>query len=258
MKECPHCHEESFGVRELFQLDYFSPDQCQTCGKLVRNDGFRRFLTIPAILVALFLGFVVFALLPSSLQPFGVLLLIIAIALPVVLLAKPVKIDYSKVELAPFVPDSKNDKVIMVTGWNEDELRKILDDFIEEDLSGAPPYKIEIEKRYENSFRLTFPQDIHPTVFTSLVNYLAYPIGFGLKERSVTLVGKTTLDSAFGISESLIGEKAIIYVPENDQDYTAVYMQTEAGASFATSLDEMIWRPADNARLSSEVKMLIS
>jgi hypothetical protein len=258
MKECPHCHEESFGVRELFELDYFSPDQCKSCGKLVRNDGFRQFLTIPAILVALFLGFVVFALLPNSLQPFGFLLLIVLVALPVALLAKPVKIAYPKVELAPFIPDSKNDKVIMVKGWNEDELRKIRDDFIEEDLSGAPPYKIGIEKRYGNSFRLTFPQDIHPTVFTSLINYLTYPIDLGLQERSVTVVGKTTLNSAFGVSGSLVGEKAIIYVPENDEDYTAVYMQTEAGASFANSLDEMIWRPVDNARLSSEVTMLIS
>lgn len=256
MKECPHCHEQSFGARELFQLDYFSPDQCKTCGKLVRNDGFRQFLTIPAILVSGLLGFVLFALLPSTLQPFGILLLIVSIALPVALLAKPVKIDYPKFELAPFVPDSKNDKIIMVTGWNEGELRKILDDFIEEDLSGAPPYKIEIEKRYESTFRLIFPRDIHPTVFTSLINYVAYPIGFGLQERPVTVVGKTTLDSAFGVSESLIGETAIIYVPENDEDYTAVYMQTEAGASFANLLDEMIWRPIDNARLSSAVKML--
>ena len=258
MKECPHCHEESFGVRELFQLDYFSPDQCKACGKLVRNDGFRQFLTIPAILVTLFLGFVVFALLPNSLQPFDLLLVIVLVALPVVLLAKPVKTDYPKVELAPFLPDPKNDKVIMVRGWNEDELRKILDDFIEEDLSGAPRYKIDIEKRYENSYRLIFPQDIHPAVFTSLVNYLAYPIDFGLKERSVSVVGKTTLNFAFGVSESLVGEKAIIYIPEKDEDYDAVYMQTEAGASFANSLDEMIWRPVNNARLSSEVKMLIS
>jgi len=258
MKECPHCHEESFGFRELFQLDYFSPDECKACGKLVRNDGFRQFLTIPAILVSLFLGVVIFASLPSSLEPFGLLLLIVLAALPVMLLAKPVKIDYPKVELAPFIPDSNNDKIIMVTGWNEDELRKMLDDFIEEDLSGAPPYKIDLAMRYEDSYRLTFPQDIHPALFTSLVNYLAYPIDFGLKERSVTIAGKTTLNSAFGVSESLMGEKAIVYVPENDEDYDVVYMKTEAGAAFANSLDEMIWRPVNDARLSREVKMLIS
>ncbi len=257
MKECPYCHEESFGFRELFQLDYFSPDECKACGKLVRNDGFRQFLTIPAILVSLFLGFVILASLPSSLEPFGLLLLIALAALPVMLLAKPVKIDYPKVELAPFIADANNDKIIMVMGWNEDELRKMLDDFIEEDLSGAPPYKIDIAKRYENFYRLTFPQDIHPAVFTSLVNYLAYPIDFGLKGRSI-VVGKTTLNSAFGVSQSLVGEKAIIYVPENDEACDAVYMQTEAGASFANSLDEMIWRPVNNARLSREVKMLIS
>ena len=50
MKECPHCHEETFGFRELFLLEYFSPNECKACGKLVRNDGFRQFLAVPAIL----------------------------------------------------------------------------------------------------------------------------------------------------------------------------------------------------------------
>lgn len=257
-RECPHCHEKSFGVPELFSLNSFNFDECKVCGKLVRNDGFRQFLTIPAILFAFFLGLVAFALLPNSLQPFGFLLVVVFVGLPVVLLAKPVKADYPKVELAPFTPDLQNDKVIRVTGWNEDELRKILDDFVEEDLSGAPRYKIEIEKLEEESYRLTFPQDIHPTVFTFLVNYLAYPIDFDLQGRSVTVVGKSTLNSAFGISDALVGEKAIIYVPENDEDCDVVYLLTEAGASFQNSLDEMIWRPVNDARLSTEARILIS
>ena len=76
MKECPHCHEDSFGVRELFSLDYFGAVECKVCGKLVRNDGFRQFLTLPTILLALFLAFVTFPLIPSPLEPFGLLLVI--------------------------------------------------------------------------------------------------------------------------------------------------------------------------------------
>src|SRR5437870_3818113 len=131
-KACPHCHEDSFGVRELFSLNYFSADQCKACGKLVRNDGFRQFLTVPAILIALLLGLAVFASLPSPLEPFGLLLFVVLAALPVIILAQPVKLD-PKSDLAPFTPDADNDKVIVVKGWTEDELQKILNDFIAED-----------------------------------------------------------------------------------------------------------------------------
>jgi hypothetical protein len=255
-KECPHCHEDSFGWRKLIVLDYFSPHECEACGKLVRNDGFRQFLIVPTILVTLFVGIVLFASLPGSLEPFGLLLVLVLAALPVIILAKPVKLD-PRSDLAPFTPDPGNDKVIVVKGWYEDELQRILDDFIEEDTSGVASYKIEIDKRDEDLYRLTFPQDIHPAVFGFLVNYLAYPRNFGLAGRSIIVAGKTMLNSDFqGIPQSLVGNKAIIYVPENDQDYDVVYLQTETGATLANSFSDGVWRKVNNAQLSSEVKML--
>src|ERR1700693_2021516 len=108
-KECPHCHEETFGFRELFQLGYFSGNQCRACGKLVRNDGFRQLLSIPAILLALFVAFVAFALLPNSLQPFGLLLVIVSGLLTPMLLAKPVRLDRPTMDLPAFTPDPNND-----------------------------------------------------------------------------------------------------------------------------------------------------
>jgi len=255
-KECPHCHEDSFGWRQLVSLDYFSPYECKACGKLVRNDGFRQFLVIPTILVTLFVGIVLFASLPDSLEPFGLVLLLVLVALPVIILAKPVKLD-SKSDLAPFTPDPDNDKVIVVKGWNEDELQRILDDFVAEDSSGVASYKIEVEKREEDLHRLTFPQDIHAALFGFLVNYLAYPTNFALAGRSIMVAGKTMLRSDFqGIPESLVGNKAIIYLPENDQDYDVIYLQTETGDTFANSFSEGVWREVKEARLSSEVKML--
>ena len=256
-KECPHCHEDSFGPRELFSLNYFSADQCKACGKLVRNDGFRQFLTVPAILVALFLGLAVFASVPSPLEPFGLLLFLVLVALPALILAKPVKLD-PKSELAPFTPDPDNDKVILVKGWKEDELQRILDDFIAADTSGVASYKIAVEKRDEDLHSLTFPEDIHAAVFGFLVNYLAYPTNFALAGRSIIVAGKTRLNSDFqGIPESLVGNKAIIYLPENDQDYDVIYLQAETGDTFANSFSEGVWREVRDARLSSEVKMLV-
>ena len=255
-KECPHCHEDSFGARELFSLNYFSANQCKACGKLVRNDGFRQFLTVPAILIALLLGLAVFASLPSPLEPFGLLLFVILVALPVIILAKPVKLD-PKSDLAPFTPDADNDKVIVVKGWYEDELQRILDDFIQEDTSGVPSYKIDVHKRDEDLYSLTFPQDIHSAVFGFLVNYLAYPRNFGLAGRLIIVAGKTMLNSDFqGVPQSLVGNKAIIYVPENDQDYDVVYLQTETGATLANSFSDGVWRKVNDARLSSAVKTL--
>ena len=256
MKECPHCHEDSFGFRELLALDYFSPDECKACGKLVRNDGFRQLLIVPGILVAFFLGYVILVSLPSSLEPFGLPLFIVLAVLPLIFLAKPVKFDL-KADLGPFTPDPNNDKVILVKGWKEDELHKILDDFIEEDVSNMPPPKIDIHKRYTTLYSLTFPQDIHPTQFGFLVNYLAYPMNFGPPERSIVVAGKTTLNSDFQVPQSLTGKKAIVYLPENDQEYDVIYLQTEDGATFANSFNEGVWRRVRNPRLSSEVKTLV-
>jgi hypothetical protein len=152
---------------------------------------------------------------PEGLREFAWLLILILIALPIVLLPRPVKDEQADVTLSPFTPNLRNDKVIMVSGWNDDELRKILDGFIAE--GGSAP-RIELHKQYEDHFRLTFPEDIHPSLFASLVNYMMYPIEFGTSDHSLAVVGKMTLDSAFpGIPESLIGQKALLYVPENDQ-----------------------------------------
>src|SRR6266581_5441298 len=251
-KESPHCHEDSFDWRQLVTLDYFSPHECKACGKLVRNDGFRQFLVIPTILVTLFVGIVLFASLPDSLEPFGLVLLLVLVALPVIVLAKPVKLD-SKSDLAPFTPDPDNDKVIVVKGWNEDELQRILDDFVAEDSSGVASYKIDVHKRDEGLYSLAFPQDIHPTIFGFLVNYLAYPTNFGLAGRAIVVAGKTMLNSDFqGIPEPLVGNIAIIYVPEDDQDYDVVYLQTETGTTLANSFSDGVWRKVKDARLSSE------
>ena len=78
---------------------------------------------------------------------------------------------FEKVAVAPFVPNSGNDKTIFVRGWNEDEIRKIIADFVETYKNqGYPPYSIEYQKKDENFYRLNFPQDIHPVLFSFLVN----------------------------------------------------------------------------------------
>jgi hypothetical protein len=139
----------------------------------------------------------------------------------------------------------------MVKGWKGEELRKIIDDFIEvykED--SFPAYTIDYEKRAEYIYRLYFPKDIHPLLFTFLINCLAYPFDFDLTSRSIVVGGKTTLSSAFkGIEPSLFGQKASLDLPENDQDHDIVCLQTETRLNQANSFTELVWRRVKEARL---------
>jgi hypothetical protein len=256
-QECPHCGIDDFRLWDLFKLslDYSNPSACRNCGGLVRNSGWSEFLTLLTTALFIVLDFVLL----SPLVPEWIVIssLIALIPLPTMLFAKPVKAEIPKADLPLFTPDPNNDKTIMVSGWNQEELGKALDDFTGPDRSGSPP-KIDIYKRSENLYRLTFPEDISAFDFVALVNYLNYPIDVGSPERKITVAGKTTLNSAFvGIPDSLWGKNAIFYVPEDDEDYDVVHMQTEAGDAFANSLNqEGGWRRVDDPRLSGEVKAL--
>jgi hypothetical protein len=158
-----------------------------------------------------------------------------------------------------FTPNPVNDKVILVKGWNVGEIQKIINDFIETYKSDDyPSYSIEPHKEEEKLFRLTFPKDVHPTLFTFLINYLAYPFDLDFKNRTV-VGGKATLSAAFdGVDSSVVGKKAILYIPQDDQDHNVVYMQTESGINLANSFTEIKWRRVNDARLSSAVRNLIS
>jgi len=162
--------------------------------------------------------------------------------------------------VSSFTPNPANDKVIFVKGWNEIEIQKIISDFTETYKNdGYPAYAIEPQKKEEYLFQLTFPKDIHPMLFTFFVNYLAYPFDLDFKNRSVVVGGKTTLSTEFdGVDSSFVGKKAVLYIPQGDQDHDVVYMQMESGISFANSFTEIKWKRVDDARLSSEVRSLVA
>ena len=184
----------------------------------------------------------------------AVLAVLAAIALP---LLRSNRNDAEKVAVAPIGLEPTNDKAVIVKGWDGDELHKILNDFIEanED-SRYPRYSIEQHQQGDKIYRLTFPQNIHPELFSYFINYIAYPCDFNLTNRSIIVYGETTLNSSFeGIDESLFGQQAILYLPENDQDYDIVYMQTSSGVNFANSFSG--WKRIKDARLSNEVIKLV-
>jgi hypothetical protein len=256
-KECPHCGVDDFRLWDLFNLtlNYSTPSECRNCAGLVRISGSSRFLTLLTTALLAVLGFVLLS--PFVPEWLVISLLIALIPLPTMLFAKPVKSEDPQTDSSPFTPDLENDKAILIRGWNEDELGKILDDFVETDLSAFAAFRIEIQKRLENSFALTFPEDIHPDEFVCLINYLAYPFDFDLAGRSIVVAGKTTLNSDFdGLPKSFEGKKALLYLPQNDDDYQVVYLQIEPGVTLAKSFNEGAWRKVKDARLSSAVMSL--
>ena len=161
--------------------------------------------------------------------------------------------------VSSFTPNPANDKIILVKGWNQIEIQKIINDFIESYKGdGYPAYAIEPHKQEENVFRLTFPKDIHPTLFTFLINYLAYPFDLDFENRSVIVGGKTTLSAEFdGVESAFVGKRAVLYVPQYDRDHDVVYMQIESGINYANSFTELRWKRVNDARLASEVGNLI-
>lgn len=256
-KQCPHCKEYSFGLRELIYLDYFSVQSCPNCDKLVRNDGLRQVLIIPAVMGALVIGYLILVLLPEPMLPLSLVLAVAIVALAIVTLAKPVKADYREINVLPFNADPDNDKAIVVEGWDEEQLRVIIEGFIAKGDAEGPPYEIELQHQVNDDYRLTFPRDIHPSEFAALVNYLRYPIEYGIPAYAITALGRMTLDAVFdGIPEHLIGKRALVYIPENDEDHDIVYVQTESAATYSYSFPDSSWRQVQAARLSNDVNRL--
>src|SRR6266404_5959065 len=258
-KNCPHCNEETFGWRELITLDSFTVNECKNCHKFVRNSGWRQLLAPLAIISMILAALSLLEFIPSDMEVFLIPVAVIVLPLVLVLIAKPVKAENPQTESSAFTPDPNNDKAILIEGWNEEELSKILDDFVDEDFSAFAAFHIELHRRRENSFALTFPADVHPVEFLSLINCLARPVNFDPAGRSIIVAGKTTLNSDFdGLPKSIAGEKALLYLPENDEDYDVVFLRTESGVTLTKSFNQGVWRKVKDPRLSSAIRSLAS
>jgi hypothetical protein len=181
-------------------------------------------------------------------------ILISTVALPWLVLSRPVRADTPRVDLPPFTSDPHNDKTIVVKGWSETELRKIIDDFITQEPHS--PRNIETHKRFDREWELRFPDDCRAFDFIAMINYLNYPLDVPTPE-DVSILGKSTLTSDFqGLPEEFIGTKAIFYVPEDDDDFDVVFVETENHANFRYSLSQQQWARVSHRRIPPQVAML--
>jgi hypothetical protein len=157
-----------------------------------------------------------------------------------------------------FVPNSNNDKRLIVSGLSQQELGKVLSDF-QSMYAGRlhRTFSIHLTPISSNQFRIQFPNDIEPMYFHFLINYVRYPKGLDLSARSILVVGRATLDNQFNIpSASLIGQKAMIYIPANDKDFDLVYIQTDHGQTFEDSFASSSWKQVQNPRMPSGIETL--
>jgi hypothetical protein len=165
------------------------------------------------------------------------------------------KIIQAPRELAT-ISDLANGKEVVVRGWTNEELSGILTDF--DDLSGdnlGPHFDCEVHARDNGSIRITFPHDIPAQQFSFLINYLQYPKNYDLKTRSISVIGKATLSPDFHPPEkNLIGQKAVFYIPSNDQAFDLVYVRI-GDETFENSFASRRWKKVADSRIPLGVEI---
>ena len=148
-------------------------------------------------------------------------------------------------------------KEVIVSGWTSEELSGILTDFADAyygrlghdfDYAVCPDDK--------GSIHVTFPHDIPALQFSFLINYVQYPKNHDLKAHSISVVGKALIAPDFHPpSKSLVGQKAIFYIPSDDQDYDLVYVRV-GDETYENSFAARHWKRVEDSRIPPGVEII--
>jgi len=158
--------------------------------------------------------------------------------------------------VSAFVADPANRTSVSVRGWSGGELHQILSDFRRAyDLPQHSDWTVTDTPNGDHL--ITFPSDIQPKLLFFLVNYIQYPKNFDLTQRSIGVLCHTTLTSAFGVPDaSLVGKKAMIYVPANDTEYDLVYAKVDSAEVYRIPFTTLIWETTGDARIPNSINGL--
>jgi hypothetical protein len=144
---------------------------------------------------------------------------------------------------------------VVVSGWSEPELSKIISDFARK--YGWSRSSLPLRRVSGSTYEVDFPNGVAADDLIFLVNYLQYPEGFDLKTRLITPIGLTRLGPSFGLSDkSLTGKQAVIYIPSNDTDYDQVYVHVRPAVNFRVPFTTMNWIRTNDLRLPAAVARL--
>src|ERR1700681_3607974 len=104
-KNCPYCHEDTFGWRELITLSPFTLAECKSCHKFVRNSGWRQ-LIAPLVFISIFLAtLTLWKFIPPETSVLLIPVAVIVLGMVLVLTAKPVREESQQTDPSPFTPD---------------------------------------------------------------------------------------------------------------------------------------------------------
>lgn len=145
---------------------------------------------------------------------------------------------------------------LLVSGWTEPELAKILTDFAGKYSLPADPFKVARPTAAYQQVAFQIPHDSALLFF--LANYVAYPEGFDLKGRELAAVAEFILSDATGVPDGAAsGERAWAYVPADDTEYDLVYVLTAGKAAHQISFTDMKWQSRSSPRMPAATKRLI-
>ncbi|QNR25030.1 hypothetical protein [Croceimicrobium hydrocarbonivorans] len=128
----------------------------------------------------------------------------------------------------------ENDKVLFIQGLKREDLERMIEDFRSMyELADFCRYQI-LPNSFSQKFVLYFPYDLDFETLCYLVNYLHYPIGFSIQPE----VRAWTTAKAEGkwLKPELIGRRLMLYIPEDDKDYTQVHVTSEDGINYTINI----------------------
>jgi hypothetical protein len=141
------------------------------------------------------------------------------------------------------------DRKLLVRGWTEAELKKIIDDFdwlYRQRVSDGIATEMHASGEV---IHVSVRNDCDFNLFCCLINFVQYPKDLGSRSRRILVAGRSTIGSDFLPSEqSLIGKDVVLYVPADDKRFDAVYAHV-AGETYEFQFSSMRWRRVKDARL---------
>lgn len=122
------------------------------------------------------------------------------------------------------VTEKKNDKLILVSNVNHDDIKNALIKFCNmynKDNYAILPRLTQIAPR---TFAITFPYDTNFSMFCFIVNFMKYPVD--INWNSDVVAWATTKRSDEWITEKSLGKKVMLFLAEDDTEYDNVYLTT--------------------------------
>lgn len=159
------------------------------------------------------------------------LILVIAIAIVTIVLYSCIPREKEKKSNRPS-PETKpitlvpNDKLVHVSNVSKANIAKVLMQFCDlynkESFRALPRLIIISEKEYA----ITFPFDVDFVTFCIFVNYLHYP--FDVKYEPRIRAWTSTKESDEWIERPVKGQRVMLFIPKDDDEYDNVYLTTES------------------------------